>query len=298
MPPVRQLAKFAGLATCPTWNFGGNPASAAAALASPAIARRVLVSKNVCHDPRAAYTPELHSLLGEACDAAAAECGARGGACAAAQRRALALQLLHRTMAADLQRRLGRAAGRGDGKLKQLHDPLALAVALDESVAELAEVELYRERGRWGSRLHPGSATWIATGFDPAAFHCALLSHPRRPTHSYHATAAAAAAPPPTAAAAAGAARPPPPKQHREEAEGRTASAQGKAGAGGPRVHTTPLYPAALPGCAEERCPGSHPHIQPSHRRWLSPAAAHPHYVTQSISHTPWTCSVLECMRE
>ncbi|GAA1999487.1 hypothetical protein [Catenulispora subtropica] len=40
-----------------------------------------------------------------------------------------------------------------DGKM--FHDPPAFAVALDETVCDLTEVEVYRERGQWGSRLVP-----------------------------------------------------------------------------------------------------------------------------------------------
>merc|ERR1719499_1184640 len=53
-----QLDKFVGKAVCPTWNFNGNAAAATAALASPAISRKVLVSKNVCH--RAVYDKQWH----------------------------------------------------------------------------------------------------------------------------------------------------------------------------------------------------------------------------------------------
>merc|ERR1711988_725557 len=83
------------------------------------------------------------------------------------QRRAAALKLLHRAMDADLSRR---PSG------KQLHDPLALAVALNENVATLAEVAMFQNKGEWGARLAPGSGTRIATAFDDELFHLALLA--------------------------------------------------------------------------------------------------------------------------
>eukprot|EP00756_Hemistasia_phaeocysticola_P001337 Hpha_TRINITY_DN10948_c0_g1::TRINITY_DN10948_c0_g1_i3::g.26672::m.26672 len=66
VPPERQLQKFQGMTTCPTWNFGGAPDAAERCLKSSRIARKVLVGKNCCHDPRAAYTPELHARFMEA----------------------------------------------------------------------------------------------------------------------------------------------------------------------------------------------------------------------------------------
>lgn len=53
---------------------------------------------------------------------------------------------------------------------KMFHDPLAACCAIDEGVGQWAEVELFRERGEWGSRLCPGSRTWIITGHDQARF--------------------------------------------------------------------------------------------------------------------------------
>lgn len=49
VPPEKQLAKFRGRTTCPTFNLNGDPKSALAALASDAIGERRFVSKNVCH---------------------------------------------------------------------------------------------------------------------------------------------------------------------------------------------------------------------------------------------------------
>ena len=50
------------------------------------------------------------------------------------------------------------------------HDPLAAAVALDESVCAFREVEVYRERGAWGARLAAGSRTRISVSVDRARF--------------------------------------------------------------------------------------------------------------------------------
>jgi len=167
VPTEQQLDKFRGRYTCPTWNFGGDVGSAHAALACPEIKRKVLVSKNVCHDKRAAYTPDLNEMLSMESKKASVIVGIKDADQCFWQRRAAALGLLHKAMTADLRRR---------PQGKQLHDPLALAVALNEDVASLAEVEMFRNRGEWGARLTPGSETWIATSFDQERFHEALLA--------------------------------------------------------------------------------------------------------------------------
>eukprot|EP00414_Alexandrium_minutum_P001939 CAMPEP_0113824216 /NCGR_PEP_ID=MMETSP0328-20130328/3132_1 /TAXON_ID=39455 /ORGANISM="Alexandrium minutum" /LENGTH=283 /DNA_ID=CAMNT_0000792157 /DNA_START=24 /DNA_END=874 /DNA_ORIENTATION=+ /assembly_acc=CAM_ASM_000350 len=152
VPWEKQMDKFRGQHVCRTWNFGGNIPAAQAALSSTDIARKVCVSKNVCH--AVYYDHEWHAALG-----AAAKAAPPG-------RRALALQMMHDTMDAYLRHRPGG---------KKLHDPLALAVALDESVCELAEVELFCQKGQWGSRLCPGSNTWISVDYDAAKFQSTLL---------------------------------------------------------------------------------------------------------------------------
>jgi inosine-uridine nucleoside N-ribohydrolase len=53
---------------------------------------------------------------------------------------------------------------------KAFHDPLAAACAIDPSIGEWCEVELYREHGRWSSRLAPGSGAHIIIGYDHAKF--------------------------------------------------------------------------------------------------------------------------------
>lgn len=53
---------------------------------------------------------------------------------------------------------------------KALHDPFAACCAIDESIAEWAEVEIFREKGKWGSRIKPGSGTLITVGYDREKF--------------------------------------------------------------------------------------------------------------------------------
>lgn len=165
VPRHLQMAKFAGKATCATWNFNGNVEAARAALASPAIGRRVLVSKNVCH--RAVYDAALHAAFGAAARQAEALVDrGKGKKTDGEARRSAALRLLHGAMDEYLAR---------SPQGKKLHDPLALAVALDESVCSLAEVTVSRAAGGWGSALAAGSGTWISVDYDDTAFRAVLL---------------------------------------------------------------------------------------------------------------------------
>merc|ERR1712118_69411 len=119
--------------------------------------QKICVSKNVCH--AVVYDSEWHKALGVAAEDEEAH--------APKGRRALAFRMMYDTMDNYLRRRPGG---------KKLHDPLALAVALDDSVCELAEVELFCQKGAWGSRLSPGSNIWISVAHDASKFQAALLS--------------------------------------------------------------------------------------------------------------------------
>merc|ERR1712232_254036 len=141
------MEKFAGLVTCQTFNFNGNRKAALAALASSCIGRKVCVSKNVCH--RTLYDDNWHAAVG----AAAASAQAVGGT------RFESLNLFHFVMTSYLKRKPGG---------KAIHDPLALATAIDESVCTLAGVEIFSDVGGWGSRLAKGAGTHISIDFDEA----------------------------------------------------------------------------------------------------------------------------------
>lgn len=141
VPRERQLPKFAGRTTCPTFNLNGAPKAVLAALAHPGIGERRFVSKNVCHG--VVYDRALHAVVGER------KAGSRS------------LELVWKGMERYLE-------DHPEGKA--FHDPLAACCAIDPSIAEWAEVEVYREKGEWGARLAPGSGTWIIVGYDHARF--------------------------------------------------------------------------------------------------------------------------------
>jgi pyrimidine-specific ribonucleoside hydrolase len=147
VPRELQMDKFKGMETCPTWNFGGNIAAAEAALRSLAIERKVCVSKNVCHS--VVYDDEFHMALGRS-----------------RHRHPKSFGMMYDAMDDYLRRRPGG---------KKLHDPLALAVAIDESVCKLVEVHLFCQKGKWGSKLCPGSNIWISIAYDVNRFRSTLL---------------------------------------------------------------------------------------------------------------------------
>lgn len=173
-----------------TYNFSNSIPEAQAALSSAAIKRKICVSGNVCHfvtytknkwhkQLKAAvkakanqlammsWTMELREVLADVLDDEAIMADDDRGSdnvldgeatYAPEIRRVLAFAILHHTMDEYICQK------KGGGKT--LHDPLALAVALDESLCELAEVELFvgSEAGcetHWGSKLSSGSNTWI-----------------------------------------------------------------------------------------------------------------------------------------
>lgn len=133
VPPEHRLPKFAGRETCPTFNFNGAVDQAKALLATDRIGARWLVSKNVCHG--VVYDQTWQDRVG------------------ALTRRTRGFDLVHEAMGVYL-------AGRPEGKA--FHDPLAAAVAIDPTVCDFREVEVYRERGEWGSRLAEGTRTRIS----------------------------------------------------------------------------------------------------------------------------------------
>jgi len=137
----KQLPKFRGRTTCPSFNLNGDPKGTLQALAAEEIGVRRFVSKNVCHG--VVYDPVMHERVGVVKD------------------RSLSLSLLWKGMDHYLRER-------PEGKI--FHDPLAACCAIDESIGEWAEVEIYREKGEWGARRAQGTRTFIIIGVDHERF--------------------------------------------------------------------------------------------------------------------------------
>ncbi|HET9622078.1 MAG TPA: nucleoside hydrolase [Kofleriaceae bacterium] len=147
VPPARRLAKFDGRTRCESFNFGGDKKATQAALASPQIARRDLVSKNVTHG--FAWDAALQARLRARADLSA-------GAALACE-------------AMDLYLR-----DHPEGKL--LHDPLAACAIVDRDAFTWAEVEVDYERGQWGAQAAAGTQTFITIGLDAARAERALFA--------------------------------------------------------------------------------------------------------------------------
>ncbi len=142
VPKKFRLKKFDGMLTCPTFNFNGNPGAAHQLLHTSRIGERILVSKNVCHGM--VYDQELHEKYNEV------------------RNLTEGTRLIYKAMDIYLKKR-------PNGK--KLHDPLAACTAINPHICYLKEVELYREKGKWGAKLKEGTRTWISIHADKELFH-------------------------------------------------------------------------------------------------------------------------------
>ena len=190
VPAELQMDKFRGMTRCATWNFGSGVQAKAARTAldceDTCIASKILVSKNVCH--RVEYDEALHCALEGAATEAAEGKGAQRNTV-----RANSLAILLRAMLASKYTGwiggagAGAGAGRGSAESrtppkgefaitrKKIHDPLALATALNEGVCALVEVQPECSKGgKWGATLCPGSGIRISIDYDPNVLICTL----------------------------------------------------------------------------------------------------------------------------
>ena len=193
MPPEKQLEKFKGKVTCPSFNPNGDPQATLNIQEHRLWFEDIrFVSKNVCHgvkydqDLHARYTAvaqtwcthqvcdcPCHTNPGTmlhimACCYPCSRCGQKvaGFEGVATSPTALSQSLIYQGMSYYLS---------GHPKGKAFHDPLAACCAIDPTVGEWAEVELYRERGEWGSYLLEGSGVRIIVGYDHERFVGTLL---------------------------------------------------------------------------------------------------------------------------
>ncbi|TMQ15676.1 MAG: nucleoside hydrolase [Deltaproteobacteria bacterium] len=148
VPPECRLAKFDGRTLCESFNFGGDKKATLAALASPQIAQRDLVSKNVTHG--FAWDAELQARLLATSDLPAG---------AVLAREAMTVYLREHP----------------EGKL--LHDPLAACAIIDRDAFLWEQVEVIYERGQWGATLHADTGTFITVGVVPERAKAALFAN-------------------------------------------------------------------------------------------------------------------------
>ncbi len=175
-----RLEKFKGHTTCPSFNPGGDPKSALELLASDRIRTRVAVSKNVCHG--VVWTHEMQQQLSGELQRQAWAVSDDGksagmtlrfprsdpGRTAIPTKTRTGLQIMTYGLDCYLQ-------DKGVGKA--MHDILAAAYCVDPMVVSLVEVDIYRERGEWGSRQKDGTRTWISYNYDKHAFVQALAHY-------------------------------------------------------------------------------------------------------------------------
>eukprot|EP00697_Spironema_sp_BW2_P001916 gnl/Spiro4/12571_TR6650_c0_g1_i1.p1 gnl/Spiro4/12571_TR6650_c0_g1~~gnl/Spiro4/12571_TR6650_c0_g1_i1.p1 ORF type:complete len:301 (+),score=-42.59 gnl/Spiro4/12571_TR6650_c0_g1_i1:2154-3056(+) len=150
VPEEYRLEKFKGKITCPTFNLNADVGPAKLIASTQQIKTKVFVSKNVCHG--VIYDNEMHERIKPF------RHDNRG------------LELMVDGMEFYLnQKKHGKA----------FHDPLAACVAINRKVCKYAEVEVYREKGEWGSRNternDSSSDTFISIAVDRPAFEAVLV---------------------------------------------------------------------------------------------------------------------------
>jgi pyrimidine-specific ribonucleoside hydrolase len=121
--------------------MNGDVKATRAVLAHPEFDVLRLVSKNVCHG--ISWDRQMHQRMERRKDAHPG------------------LAMVFDAMELYLERK-------SDGK--KLHDPLAACVAIDPAIAHMREVEVYREKGEWGSRLKEGTGMFISVSIDRDRF--------------------------------------------------------------------------------------------------------------------------------
>lgn len=142
-----RLEKFKGRTTCPTFNLNGDIVGAKLVIAYAGINKKYFVSKNVCHG--VVYDIDFHERL-----------------------RANKDKKQSNTIIWDCMDKYLRNTNHG----KMLHDPLAAACLIDRTVCKFEEVEIFRERGEWGSVLKSGTNTYISVKVDKEKFYTTLFS--------------------------------------------------------------------------------------------------------------------------
>jgi inosine-uridine nucleoside N-ribohydrolase len=133
VPSEYRLDKFKGKETCPTFNLNGNIEAAKQVIASNVFEIKRFVSKNVCHG--IVYDQDMHERIKPF------------------RHNNAGLNLIVEGMSKYLK---NKPSG------KAFHDPLAACVAISSDCCEFKEVEIYREKGEWGSRLKEGTNTFIS----------------------------------------------------------------------------------------------------------------------------------------
>jgi len=140
VPEDCQLDKFKGKQYCMSANWSSTP-TLNYLVSCDRILRRVICAKNVCHG--IVYDMDFHEKV------------------AAVPNKTKGLQFIYDGMQLYLQKK-------SSGKM--FHDPLAAAVAVDESICEFYEVQMMNQKSEWGCEKKEGTNTFIAIRVDLPKF--------------------------------------------------------------------------------------------------------------------------------
>jgi pyrimidine-specific ribonucleoside hydrolase len=147
--PADRLPEFGDAVTRESFNFGHDSKGALLALTTGRVATRELVSKNVTHG--VVWDAALQREVSNRAELS------------------LGLRLVVNAMRTYLRER---PSG------KALHDPLAAAAVVDSGAFTWAEVEVYRDQGRWGARAARRTNTVISVAVDRDRALSAILNVP------------------------------------------------------------------------------------------------------------------------
>lgn len=180
VPDEYQLEEFRGQRASREFNFCVDPEAVLLTLSHPGIAEKRLVSKNCTH--AAIYDHDLHerltSIKGQCQSIDLIHFGMDGYLDGYIRQRTKQLKKRSQRFApvnGPIQCKTNcPAAPVVTGK--KIHDLLAACCAIDPSIAEWAEVEVYREENRWGARSSTGSRVWITKSFQQERFENVLMN--------------------------------------------------------------------------------------------------------------------------
>lgn len=151
VPEEKRLSKFNGRLTCKTFNLCADIKGTNIVLNSNDIYEKYFVSKNVCHG--VIYTNTMHEKLAKIKD------------------KSQSLNEIYHTMSIYLHKQ-GKSG-------KAFHDPLAACCAIDLSIGEWRDVQLYLDERtkEWGSKISDHPNIKIIIDYDHEKFLSTLFAY-------------------------------------------------------------------------------------------------------------------------
>ncbi|CAF2798590.1 unnamed protein product [Rotaria sp. Silwood2] len=151
VPEEKRLSKFNGRITCPTFNLAADIKAAKIVLDYNGIKEKFFVSKNVCHG--VLYTKDTHKQLEKIKD------------------KSQSLQEIYHVMSIYLKK-----TGKNE---KAFHDPLTACCAIDLSIGQWKDVQLYMDEKtkEWGSIISENPNIKIIVDYDHEKFLSTLFAY-------------------------------------------------------------------------------------------------------------------------